>query len=694
MSHHERLHSLDAVRAFALLLGIVFHCGFSFIPGLFPGIWAAVDSQPSTAISALLFTAHIFRMSLFFFLAGLFAHMLFQRRGAAGFWLDRARRIAAPLIVGWVVLYPALSAVWIWGLTKSFGGRLPALPANMPPAPFGAFPLTHLWFLYYLLLLYGVVVGVRSAVAALDRQGRTARALDGLIRVLVRSGSAAPLLGVPLCLVLYLQARWIMWLGVPTPDQSLIPQLPALVAFGTAFAFGWLVQRQLDLLQTWARLWPIHLVAALGASAACLVLAGASPKWVPAAPGRLTLEFACCYCLALWCWVFAITGVAVRFLAGESRARRYLADSAYWLYLVHLPLVAAIQVVVAPWRLHWAIKFPLLVGATLTLLLLSYHLLVRFTWIGELLNGRRRDGAPAAGCEESPALAELRNVRKGYGNVDALAGLDLQVRPGELLAVLGPNGAGKSTAISLWLGLLQPDSGSVRVMGGSPLDVRNRREIGVMMQEVAFEPTLRVRELVTIAAGYYSDGMTPREALELTGTMPLANRMYGKLSSGQKRQAQFAIAVCGRPRLLFLDEPTVGLDVQARESMWAGIRLLLADGCSIVLTTHYLEEAEALADRVVVLNNGKLIASGTVDEVRACVSRTHISCASTLTAAQVRAWPGVLDASHSQSRLQITAVNAEAVVQQLFAADPALHRLEVHQAGLSEAFTQLTQKAA
>jgi ABC-type multidrug transport system ATPase subunit len=220
-------------------------------------------------------------------------------------------------------------------------------------------------------------------------------------------------------------------------------------------------------------------------------------------------------------------------------------------------------------------------------------------------------------------LAELAAVQKSYGKTAALDGLDLQVRRGELLAVLGPNGAGKTTAISLMLGLQRPDAGAARLFGGSPESFENRREVGVMMQEVELAPELRVREHIDLVASYYPAALSADAVLEMTRTTPLRDRPYGKLSGGQKRQAQFAMAVCGRPKLLFLDEPTVGLDIQAREMMWATLRHLVDVGVSIVLTTHYLEEAEALADRVAVLNKGRLIASGSVNEMRALVARKH-----------------------------------------------------------------------
>ena len=291
-------------------------------------------------------------------------------------------------------------------------------------------------------------------------------------------------------------------------------------------------------------------------------------------------------------------------------------------------------------------------------------------------------------------LAALHGVHKRYGKTVALAGLDLDVRRGELLAVLGPNGAGKSTAISLWLGLLEPDAGTVQLLGGSPLDVESRRHVGVMMQEVGLTPELRVRELIELTASYYPDPLSAQQTLELTRIESLADRPYAKLSAGQKRQVQFALAICGRPPLLFLDEPTVGLDVEARETMWRTIRTMIAQGCSIVLTTHYLEEAEALADRVAVLANGRLIACGSVAEIRSVVSRKHISCSSDVSVDEVRDWPDVVAVTRDTNRLQITAVDAEGVVRRLLAADDRVRDLEVRQADLAEAFSELTKEAA
>jgi ABC-2 type transport system ATP-binding protein len=231
-------------------------------------------------------------------------------------------------------------------------------------------------------------------------------------------------------------------------------------------------------------------------------------------------------------------------------------------------------------------------------------------------------------------------------------------------------------------------------MNASPHALDSRRSIGVMMQEAALTPELRVRELIALTATYYPNPLSIDETLALSGCEPLADRPYGKLSTGQKRLAQFAIAICGRPQLLFLDEPTVGLDVHARETLWGTVRKLVAGGCSILLTTHYLEEAESLAHRVAVLANGRVIAHGSVDEVRSLVSRKRISCKCRLDPEEVRAWPDVIEVTRDAAHLRITAARAEEIVRRLLTTDVDARDLEVRQAGLAEAFAQLTKEAA
>jgi ABC-2 type transport system ATP-binding protein len=289
-------------------------------------------------------------------------------------------------------------------------------------------------------------------------------------------------------------------------------------------------------------------------------------------------------------------------------------------------------------------------------------------------------------------MAELAAVSKRFRGVLALDGLSLEVHRGELLALLGPNGAGKTTAISLLLGLQTPDKGHARLFGLPPQAIEARRRIGMMLQEASLVPDLRVREQLEMVAAYYPEPLPVDDVMKATGTAPLAHRAYGKLSTGQKRLLQFAVAMVGNPDLLFLDEPTVGLDLQARKTVWGTLRRLIDSGCSIVLTTHYLEEAEALADRVAVMAKGRLIATGTVEEMRGLVVRKRITCRTSLSTGEVASWPDVQTVTRDAAGLRITASNTESVVRRLLAADGDLYGLEVQSAGLAEAFTQLTQE--
>jgi ABC-2 type transport system ATP-binding protein len=288
------------------------------------------------------------------------------------------------------------------------------------------------------------------------------------------------------------------------------------------------------------------------------------------------------------------------------------------------------------------------------------------------------------------AVATLRGVTKRYGDVVALRDVDLDVVPGQITALLGPNGAGKTTAARLLLGLTVPTTGAVRVHGGDPRDALTRTRTGAMLQVAKVPETLRVREHIALFRSYYPSPMPYDEVVAAAGLQGLDGRLYGKLSGGQQQRVLFALATCGDPDLLVLDEPTVGLDVEARRVLWDRIRQLSADGRAILLTTHYLDEADALAHRVVVLARGAIVADGSPVEVKARVAGRRIRCVTALALDEVAAVRGVASARRLGDLTEIATADAEGVLRELLARDATLSGLEVGGAGLEEAFLALT----
>jgi ABC-2 type transport system ATP-binding protein len=289
-------------------------------------------------------------------------------------------------------------------------------------------------------------------------------------------------------------------------------------------------------------------------------------------------------------------------------------------------------------------------------------------------------------------LARLENVSKRYGNVTALNGLNLSVNAGEILALLGPNGAGKTTAVSLLLNLIEADSGKVSLFDQDPQALPARQRIGVMLQSAELPETLRVSELIQLTQSYYPYPRDLKELAEMAAITDLLQRPYGKLSGGQQRRVQFAMAICAKVDILFLDEPTVGLDIEAREAMWVSLRKLVAEGCSIVLTTHYLEEAEALANRVIVIAQGSVIAEGSVESIRSRVAMRRIRCVSRLNITDIKQWPQIDSVGHDGEYLTIQTMDVESVTLRLLTEDKNLQQLEIKRAGLAEAFVELTRE--
>jgi peptidoglycan/LPS O-acetylase OafA/YrhL len=397
----DRLHGLDAVRGYALLLGVVFHATMSFLPG--PQIWMVKDTTSSAVLAGLFFWSHSFRMTTFFLIAGFFAHLTFHRRGVKAFVIDRARRIALPLAVFWPLSITGILLASGYAVYVATG-VFPTKPPPSPPAPPLSFPLTHLWFLYVLLLLYAATLALRGVVARLDAGGGLRARVDRMAAGLLNSPAAPVVLALPVAAAFYLTPGWLAFFGVPTPDSNLIPNAPAAIQFGLAFGLGWLIHRQPGLLNGLAARWGLNLALAAALTTASLMMLGLAPVVVADKPGLAKLVHAATYALAIWTWTFAVIGMALRFLSNESRARRYIADSSYWIYLIHLPLVIVLQAAVSRLDWAWELKFAAVLGVGFAIMFATYELLVRHTFIGSMLNGRRVPwrtprAAPAARLE-------------------------------------------------------------------------------------------------------------------------------------------------------------------------------------------------------------------------------------------------------------------------------------------------------
>jgi ABC-2 type transport system ATP-binding protein len=290
-------------------------------------------------------------------------------------------------------------------------------------------------------------------------------------------------------------------------------------------------------------------------------------------------------------------------------------------------------------------------------------------------------------------VVELEGARKRYGAVEALRGVDLRIGPGEVVALLGPNGAGKTTSISLMLGLRRPTAGRARLFGLDPADRRARSRTGVMLQESGVPGTLTVRELVDLFRAYYPRPLPTARAIGLAGLEDKRDARVAQLSGGQRQRLYFALAVCGDPDVLFLDEPTVGMDVEARQAFLVSMRELAGAARTIVLTTHYLEEADALARRIVVIDRGVVIADAPPADIKARLpsKRVRFRVTDRVDAAALDGLPATAVARDGD-RVQALSAEPERLLRELFRRGVALSDLEVVGADLEEAFLALTAR--
>ena len=283
-------------------------------------------------------------------------------------------------------------------------------------------------------------------------------------------------------------------------------------------------------------------------------------------------------------------------------------------------------------------------------------------------------------------LARADQATRRYGDVVALDRVDLAINEGELVGLLGPNGAGKSTLLNMLVGLRRPTAGRIELFGGDPRDPARRRGIGVTPQETGLPATLRVGEVVDFVAAHYANPLPRAELLGGFGLDELTRRQTGGLSGGQRRRLAVALAFVGRPRLVVLDEPTTGLDVAARRTLWDAIRAFHDDGGTVLLSSHYLEEIEALAQRVVVLGQGRVLADDTVDAVRAMVGVHRVS----LVAEQLPPLAGLVGTDQVDGRTHLLTTDPDQLVRDLVHAGVPFAGLEVRPTSLEEAFLTLT----
>lgn len=399
-----RHHAMDALRGFALVLGVFFHAAESFCPQRFD--WAVVDVRAHWIAEFFQHVSHSFRMELFFVMAGFFAHLLLHRQGIGAFVAQRLRRVALPLALGWLLIVPLLIALWISGNLAS--GRYPELAAYLQiavPAEAGTlhatwnyyasgaalgagFTLAHLWFLHQLLVQYLLFLAAQAVHRWLAARGiQLIGHADALLARAAHGGWLLPLLAVAVAVPVYMMGG-----SVRTSTGTLLPPVSITATYALCFGLGWLLQRQPGLLPVIGRRWPALLVGGLAMAVltsgqgALYAWAGIGSPW----PLWLAALSSIAYGLMMWCFALGFIGLFQRCVRREHPGWRYLADASYWIYLVHLPLVVALQRLLWDVELHGGLKYLAIIAISLPLLVLSYHYLVRATAIGVLLNGRRR----------------------------------------------------------------------------------------------------------------------------------------------------------------------------------------------------------------------------------------------------------------------------------------------------------------
>lgn len=398
-----RFHGLDGVRATAMILGVFLHASMPYIHVGFP--WAVVDPSRSISLTLLIYAIHSFRMPAFFLIAGFFARLVFHRDGSSTFLRHRIKRILLPLVAGWLVLHPIVRALWVWSGVRAMPDasvadlHLALGIAFSPDFILRGLSLMHLWFLYYLLVLYIAFLAARWLFTLLDPSARLRSRIDAFFRSVVASPLAPIAFALPTTAILLLMRGW----GVDFVERSLVPRIAHILLYGTFFTIGWLLHRNPPSVNALRRRWLLHSATAVASlvplTAMLYVIYSTKTQTGP----WFRVAYFGLYALLTWSGVLALLGIFQRFFDQPRWWWRYLADASYWLYLSHFPLVIALSVLLREWSVPWFVKLPAVLSISLPVLLASYHLMVRATWIGVFLNGRR---LPARGWRADPIRSD------------------------------------------------------------------------------------------------------------------------------------------------------------------------------------------------------------------------------------------------------------------------------------------------
>ena len=387
-----RLHALDAIRGFALLLGLFVHGSMSFWPGLQDYGFPISDISKSTTLGMMFFVLHMFRMAVFFLIAGFFAHLSLHRKGPADFLKDRLNRIALPMIIGWGISLVMIIPVALWAASKLYGVDYLSALESAPQQDAPSSPLLiHFWFLYYLLWFYILAVALSVMLSKLDSRGRLMTMITSEVFSLCRYGVLVLITTGISAWVFYQREPWLYWAGIPTPTEAVWNEAPAFFIYGMAFSIGWLFDRERECFNILKNHWLAYLVIAILATLISMTRLDSSNM---ISTGYMTdvekLNFAMWYSLASWCWIFGLVGAGMKFFDQENSTRRYLSDASYWIYLAHIPILFFLQTLFMDIPLHWTIKFPLILLIATPVLLWTYKHWVRYSFIGNVLNGPRQ----------------------------------------------------------------------------------------------------------------------------------------------------------------------------------------------------------------------------------------------------------------------------------------------------------------